>query len=776
VSELQQQLRNVQLSKAGRYEVRTHLRDESGNPLFINRLIREDSPYLLQHAHNPVDWFSWGKEAFAEARERDRPVFLSIGYSTCHWCHVMEAESFDNVEIARLLNESFISVKLDREQFPDIDDYYMTGVQIISGQGGWPMSNFLTPDGRPFYAATYFPPAQFASLLRRIAELWQEKREELEQSAQRVAGGIEQVLRGRQEVTDLDLERLTTGADRLLEREDPRFGGLAGAPKFPQEPLLHYLLDGVSRRRDPRKLAFLDLALTAMAAGGIYDQVAGGFHRYSTDAQWLVPHFEKMLYNQSQLSLAYLWAWRLTGNRFFLRVVRQTLDYVLREMQQPDGGFYSATDADSEEQEGLYFVWTPGQLRDVLNPAQLALVERLYEPTEEGNFEGANILALQSPLDSGLLATELTAVESELDRVLQVLLDARGQRIAPLRDDKLIVSWSAAMAGSLAWAGWELSDQAYLTAAERALTFMLNHNAAGNDGLARVCLHGEVSVPAQLEDYANLCEALVTLFDVTGQAAHLKTAARLMDELLAQFWNEDSGGFYLGPLHGEGPQLARSRSAADGATMSAYGIATQCLALLHERRALLECLATGRPDAYEKLLQEAIRAASADLDQHPPSHLTLLRAVLHYREGSRLPVRYGAGGRLRIAARRVPGATSPPGSGEPERVQVQFDLTVTPGYHVTVESPQDPQLTPLQLEPLPHDRSWKRGVLDIQPVQDPGLAADTACWGESIRVSATLSADEAPSGQLDTALGIQLRVQVCSEAICLAPETFTFRL
>jgi len=773
---LELELRQLQRQKAGEYEVRTRHRDGEGRPLFVNRLIREDSPYLLQHAHNPVNWFGWGEEAFALARQLDRPVFLSIGYSTCHWCHVMEAESFDNVEIARLLNQWFVSIKLDREQFPDIDDYYMTGVQIISGQGGWPMSNFLMPDGRPFYAATYFPPGQFNSLLTRIAGLWTEKRSDLEQSADRTARGIDQVLRGRQEFRELELERLVAAADRILEREDPRYGGLAGAPKFPQEPLLHYLLDGVCQARDLDKQAFLERALTGMAAGGIYDQAGGGFHRYSTDAQWLVPHFEKMLYNQSQVSLAYLTAWRLTGNRFFLRVVRQTLDYVLREMQQPAGGFYSATDADSEEQEGLYFVWTMAQLRDCLSPRQLELVEQLYGPTETGNFEGTNILALQLPLDACQLAATLDEVGTELDALLQQLLKARQQRIAPLRDDKLIVAWSAAMASSLAWAAWELDEPCYLEAAERAVAFMLTSNVGKRPALFRISLNGEVSVPGQLEDYANLCEALITLFDVTGRENYLRQAADLMDDLLGVFWNKESGGFYLGPLHEEGPRLTRSRSAADGATLSAYGIASFCLALLHERRALLEGQVDRRKVEYEGLFQQAVRAVSGELDEFPPSHVTLLRAVMHQREGSSRPIRYGAAGLLRVAARKRVCESAKTGSSTPARVTVQFELTVVPDYHVTTRPPEDSRFYPLQLSMLEDDRHWQILESAVLHPTEPAKPPVPARGEESVLLTATLAGTGQPPDRLAASAGLQLRVQVCSDTICLAPELLRFRL
>ena len=771
--ELEEALREIEAQKTGQYEKRTRHRDASGNPLFINRLIREDSPYLLQHAHNPVNWYNWGAEPFAAADEDNKPVFLSIGYSTCHWCHVMEAESFDNVEIAKLLNQSFISIKLDREQFPDIDDYYMTGVQIISGQGGWPMSNFLFPDGRPFYAATYFPPAQFADLLNRIAQAWKQQRMQLEQSAERTAQGIQRILQGRREIREIELESISTAADQLLEREDAEHGGLAGAPKFPQEPLLYYFLDGACRERDLRKMQFLDRALTRMAEGGIYDQVGGGFHRYSTDAQWLVPHFEKMLYNQSQLSLLYLRAWRLTGKPFYLRVVRQTLDYVLREMQLPEGGFYSATDADSEEQEGLFFVWTLTELREILSPEELELAIELYALSEAGNFEGANILALRQSLENYRLGGTFHELESRLDQMLGKLLAVRQQRVAPLRDDKLIVAWSAAMASSLAWAGWELAEPRYLEAAKRAVDFIWEHNYHARNMLYRIYLNGEVSIPAQLEDYANLCEALLFLFDITGEFDYLRRAASLMQDLLDLFWNEESGGFYLGPEHEQGPALARSSSAADGATLSAYGVAVQCQAMLLERVCILDTLAGVDKSHYEHRLQQAIKAASAEVDEFPPSHVTLIRAIKLQFEGSIVPIRYGVDGRLKLFTRRISG----PGCYEKNsRAVLQIQLSTLAGYRITIEAGDNQQLSPLLVELDKDEKHWVIESIDVISDFNSTCADEPGAFIEQLLLTVTLQGTDGVADLLANSVGIELLVQLCSESVCLPPERFRLRL
>ena len=775
--ELEKILRGLETEKSGRYEQRTRHKDSAGNPLFINRLIREDSPYLLQHAHNPVNWYSWGAEAFSAASDEDKPIFLSIGYSTCHWCHVMEAESFDNVEIAGLLNQYFVSVKLDREQYPDIDDYYMIGVQLVSGQGGWPMSNFLLPDGRPFFAATYFPPGQFADLLNKIAQAWKQQRSELQQGAERTAKGIQQILQGREAVREIDLPDVCASVDLILKQEDREFGGLGGAPKFPQEPLLYYFLDSLGRERDLHKMRFLDRALTGMAQGGIYDQVAGGFHRYSTDPQWLVPHFEKMLYNQSQLSLLYYLVWRLTENPYYLRVMRQTLDYVLRELQQPEGGFYSATDADSEEQEGLYFVWSLTELQQLLSADELALAIDLFAPSEAGNFEGANILALRQSLLHYGQGKSFASVEARLNPVLDKLLAARQSREAPLRDEKLIVAWSSAMANSLAWAGWEMEEPRYLDAARKAVNFILDHNYQVRQKLFRISLNGEVSISAQLEDYANLCEALITLFDTSGERHYLENAAILMGDLLALFWNDKSGGFFSGPVHDEGPTLARSCSAVDGATFSAYGTAVKCLALLVERRYLLRCEPPNDQVDFEHWLQQAISSASAELTEYPVSHVTLVRAIKHHLEGSTLPIRYGAEGRVRIAARRGNGERE---SGSDLFRTLEFHLSCPTGFHINQNADEAGVLAPVKVGLSDDEKHWVIEEVELSdklskaPIQD-GEGNDSP-FCESMLVTVTLCRNEEPIDLLTHCIGVELQLQVCTDRECFRSETLGFRL
>ena len=347
-----------------------------------------------------MDWYPWGAEAFERAKAENKPIFLSIGYSTCHWCHVMERESFEDADIARLMNEHFVCVKIDRERRPDVDEFYMTAVQMLAGRGGWPMSSFLTPDGEPFFGGTYFPPPRFTDLLRRVHVAWTQQRDQLVQQASRVTSAVRQATAARGQAAKVGNDALDKAVAQILQRHDPALGGFGGAPKFPHEPELLFLLARSLRHADQNALAAAETSLDAMARGGIYDQVGGGFHRYSTDAKWLVPHFEKMLYNQAHLARAYSAAYRLTHQPFYARVARQTLDYLLREMTAPEGGFYSATDADSSGAEGEFFVWTPAELRQVLSAKDAELAITLWGVTDSGNFEGKNILFLERGFES----------------------------------------------------------------------------------------------------------------------------------------------------------------------------------------------------------------------------------------------------------------------------------------------------------------------------------------------------------------------------------------
>ena len=781
--QLEKRLREVEESKHGSYDKRTEHLDESGRGVFINRLIEEDSPYLLQHAHNPVNWYAWGDEAFAAAQATGKPIFLSIGYSTCHWCHVMEVESFDNSEVAAVLNEHFISIKMDREQYPDIDEVYMTGVQLMTGQGGWPMSNLLLPTGEPFFGATYFPTAQFIALLQQVVIAWNSKREELEASARQMQQGIEKILGDKQAVQELDADLRANTLQALFQREDRERGGLAGAPKFPQEPLLLFLLDQAAREQDPHALSFVDRALEGMARGGIYDQVGGGFARYSVDEEWLVPHFEKMLYNQSQLGLVYLQAYRLTHKPFFLRVLTQTLDYVLRDMQRPSGGFYSATDADSEGEEGVFFTWSLAELRDALDVEEFELVRRLYGPDELGNFEGSNILELSRSLEVSARETGDTDFYSTLDQILEKLYLAREQRIHPLRDDKLIVAWSGAMINTLAQAGARLSEPRWAAAALKAAEIICRDNIQVSGKLWRIALNGAVSINGQLEDYANLIEGLVALFDAQQSAGErgvsaanaglgqqldiesdnnasswLVRAQALTDTMIDEFWDPNQGGFFLSPREQVGPRLTRSKSASDGATLSPIATALRCLLLLDQRRALLpeQPAAGGVKHDYAALYRRGFNAVSGQLNEHPLSHSSLLRVQAEHEKGSLDGRVYLDGGLASIELIPSSPGADKIGTEQAERKDVLLALRIADGWHVAANDTEGGS-PPLRIE-ASEESAWA-----LEPVAQ---TSENDYRGAQL-LDLTLALKPLHKLSLDQAGKLNVTVQLCSESECL---------
>ncbi|MEX0962796.1 MAG: thioredoxin domain-containing protein [Pseudohongiellaceae bacterium] len=771
MTDLETELRALEQSKQGSYDKRTEHLDQTGRALFINRLLREDSPYLLQHAHNPVNWYPWGEEAFAHAREQNKPVFLSIGYSTCHWCHVMEVESFDNVEVARVLNEGFISIKMDREQYPDIDEIYMTGVQLVSGQGGWPMSSFLLADGKPFFGATYFPAGAFISLLNQITDAWNNKFAELESSAAQIAAAIDRILSDRKEAATLQPAIVAGTVEALLQREDRSCGGLSGEPKFPQEPLLLLLLDQVRRERDEKAMAFVDRALEGMARGGIYDQVAGGFHRYSVDARWLVPHFEKMLYNQSQLALVYLQAFELTGKSFFRRICEQTLDYVARDMQLADGGFYSATDADSEGSEGTFFTWTVSELRAVLDESEMALVRLLYAPSEAGDFEGSNILNLSKSLPQFAADSGNVNFYKDLDAVLEKLYHAREERIHPLRDDKLITAWTAAMMTAFVKAASLFANEEYLSVARKAAEFVWKNNVDEAGNLKRIYLEGTVSITGQLEDYANFAEALIALFDATNELRYLEQASKLMSKALAEFWDEKHSGFFLSPAQQAGPQLTRSRNAGDGAILSPVATAFQCLQQLYNRSGQLESDAGEGEQSLRQRIDAGLAALSAHINENPLSHPSLLRLFSEREMGARDRVQWIDGGKAKISCRRESVAA--------DSARVEVDVLLQEGWHITAAGEGGDNFHPLKVALAASECHWTVHECVLPAPCRELTVGDTqsvTIYEGSIRFAVVIRRSSVPQDRLSASTELQLTLQLCSETSCLLPQTLKLRV
>ena len=555
-----------------------------------NRLARESSPYLLQHAENPVDWHPWGTEAFEEARRRDVPVLLSIGYSACHWCHVMERESFEDPTTAELMNASFVSIKVDREERPDIDSVYMKAVQAMTGQGGWPLTAFLTSEGEPFFGGTYFPPEprpntpSFRQILESIRGAYNERKEEIVRNAGELKELLEKSSAERSEgpvaqdgKAIVGLALLDHSFRFLASRFDPKHGGFGGAPKFPQPVTLEFALRMHKRTGDTDALEMVTHTLRAMARGGIHDHLAGGFHRYSVDARWLVPHFEKMLYDNALLGRLYLNAYQVTGDLELRRVAEGTLDHLLTDMRAPEGGFYSALDADSEGEEGTFYVWTPTEVRELLDEEVADLFMRCYDVSEDGNFEKSNILHL--PHDLGAVAkreeVSLKFLRGLLRDARHVLLRARNLREPPFRDEKILASWNGMAIRALSEAGGALNEPRFRAAAVGGLDFVLG-NMRQDDRLRRSYKDGKARIDAFLEDYAAVGGAILSVYEATLEPRWLDEAAWIAERVIELFWHDSDGIFHDGAKDGE-VLAVRARDLMDNATPSGNSLAVELL-------------------------------------------------------------------------------------------------------------------------------------------------------------------------------------------------------
>ena len=515
-----------------------------------NSLIRETSPYLLQHAKNPVQWYTWNEFALKKATEEHKPIFLSIGYSSCHWCHVMAHESFENSDIAKIMNENFINIKVDREERPDIDDIYQKVCQIVTGQGGWPLSVFLTPDQKPFYVGTYFPILDsygrpgFGSLLRQLAQSWKENPQDIIKTAENFLSNLQKT-ESVNPLENLDKSILDEAAINLMQLGDPIHGGFGNAPKFPNSANLSFMLrysklSGISKFQE-----FALKTLRKMAQGGIFDQLRGGFHRYSTDSRWLVPHFEKMLYDNALIPVVYAEAYQITKDPFYLEVVTKTLNYVLEEMTSTEGGFYSAQDADSEGEEGKYYVWNKSEIQQILG-SDADVFCLFYDVTDGGNFEGKTILCNNISLSSVAFKFGKTEdqVKNILDSSIKKLLDVRSRRITPGLDDKILTSWNALMISALAKGFRVSNEQSFLSAAEKCISFIENH-LVKNGKLLRTYKNGTSKIQAYLEDYSYFISALLDIFEIKPELKYLETAQTFGNYLIDHFWDPAQKNFFM---------------------------------------------------------------------------------------------------------------------------------------------------------------------------------------------------------------------------------------
>ena len=604
---------------------------EDGGPAY-NRLVFEKSPYLLQHAANPVNWYPWGDEAFQEAKQLDKPIFLSIGYATCHWCHVMEKESFEDPEVASLINDNFIPIKVDREERPDIDQIYMAVCQAVTGAGGWPLTVLLTPDKKPFFAGTYFPKESrfgrvgMVELIPQVASLWAQKRGELLESADALTDHLQSS--NQTQSGQLDKSVIDTAYQQLSARYDPHEGGFNPAPKFPSPHNLIFLLRYWYQSKEPVALEMVENTLQKMRLGGIFDQVGFGYHRYSTDTSWRLPHFEKMLYDQAMLVLAYAEAYQATGKDEYAIVLREILTYVLRDMTSLEGGFYSAEDADSEGEEGLFYLWTNNEFRDFLGKDGADLLVSVFNMTEEGNFEdeatklatGRNLLYLREPL--GDLAKKMGIPETDLldlwERSRQFLFEMREKRIHPLKDDKVLTDWNGLMIAALAVAGRILDDPSYLTAAKSAADFIWKTLRGENGLLLKRFRDGEAGLPAHLDDYAFFVWGLLEIYQADFDTEYLIRALDLNELMLEIFWDKGSGGLFF-TASDQIDLIHRNKEIYDGAIPSGNSVAAMNLIRLGR--------ITSNPDFEDKAYLIG-NSFAEQINRVPQGHTQFLSALM----------------------------------------------------------------------------------------------------------------------------------------------------
>ena len=606
----------------------------------FNRLVFEQSPYLLQHARNPVDWYPWGPEAFAEAKKTDKPIFLSIGYSTCHWCHVMEHESFEDSSVAAMLNADFISIKVDREERPDIDNIYMTVTQMLTRSGGWPMTIVMDADQMPFFAGTYFPKQSMTGrigmvdLLPRLVEAWKTKREDLTATANQITQHLQNSTDAISE-SAISKDVLDQSYRHLQGNYDPVYGGFGDRPKFPTPHNLTFLLRYWKKTGDAEALAMVEKTLKAMRFGGIYDHVGFGFHRYSTDKHWFLPHFEKMLYDQALLVIAYTETYQATGSEFYKTTAEEILEYVLRDMTSPEGGFYSAEDADSEGEEGKFYLWSEKEIDKVLSKEEAVVIKAVFNTSAEGNYHeeasgkrtGSNILYLSKK--PGQVASEMGLKLSDFDKLLESsrrkLFESRKSRIHPLKDDKILTDWNGLMIAAFAIAGRALQNPRYIDAAKKASSFVAGHLQSADGLLLKRYRKGSAALPAHIDDYAFYQWGLLELYQSTYDVAYFKSALDIHDLMMKYFWDNDKGGFHF--TDNIDPDLiARMKELYDGAIPSGNSVAALNLTKLG--------YLTGRPE-FLKLVASMQKTFAGQINRSPVAYTQFLNSIDYLQGPSR---------------------------------------------------------------------------------------------------------------------------------------------
>ncbi len=722
-------------NKGEDYSPRTKHINKQGRAKFVNHLILESSPYLLQHAHNPVFWYGFSDEAFIEAKKVNKPIFISIGYATCHWCHVMEEESFDDLEVADFLNQNFISIKVDREIRPDVDATYMGVSQLINGSGGWPLNAVILPNGKAFFAGTYFPKSQLLEILSKITTLWKNEKNKIINQANE----IERILNNTNHKTKSSIDKniITKTIQALIADFDELEGGFGQAPKFPHESILLLLIDEQKRHPNKPQLNAITITLDAMASGGLYDIVGGGFHRYATDNSWLVPHFEKMLYNQAQLSLVYTRAYELTKNPLYQRIAEQTLDYVLTEMKNPDGGFFSATDADSQGEEGTFFVWSVEEIKNILNKDEFERFNHWFDLSVHTDFEGKHIIRFKH------IESINQADYPKIDKLLTKLYKARIKRDAPLTDHKILLSWNALMVPSLLEAGAAFNQPKYTQAGLKLANYLQSFNK--NEQLYRVSINNKLQTLALFEDYIYLANAYLSVFDHSAQKIWLDKTLQLLETMNKKFWDKENFGFNIGS---DNKYINNSRKEIyDGALPSPNGLAYQVLVKLNNRTT----------DKHLQTQKEQLENAFASqINQAPDNYSSFILGLNDATFGELSSVQYAYNGRIRIHT-------------ELANQQININLNLQPLWHINANQPLQSSLIATKIT-NPDPKNWTFEKIIYPPAELVQLGFSK----EKISVyknQATIKLNLTQRSDTYQPPNLSLTLQACSDKVCLPPIT-----
>lgn len=750
-------LHKAYLAKGENYQIRSKHINADGSPKFINKLIFEKSPYLLQHAHNPLNWHAWNTDTFKIAKKANKLIFLSIGYSTCHWCHVMEEESFDDIDVAKILNKNFIAIKVDREVRPDIDELFMSAAQLLIGSGGWPLNVILTPDGKVFFAGTYLSKENLLNTLSQLQDLWINNPKKITTYADKVEKILQQTKFIDKRSFELNAEFFDKSVTAILENFDSFNGGFSITPKFPNETMLLLLLEAQRKKPDATKLNAITTTLDAMARGGIYDVVGGGFHRYAIDNMWLIPHFEKMLYNQAQLAEVYMTAYELTKIVNYKKVALKTLDYVINEMMDKNYGFYSATDADSEGVEGLFFIWDIEELKNILNKEEFQFTTAIFNISKNGNFEGKNIIYYHKTIEQYAKENNLNKdnLASIIDTILLKLYQARQKREKPLLDNKIILSWNAMMISSFIKAARILNDKKYINIAFKSIKFIEN-NFINNNSLKRIMLNTKVEIDAMLEDYAYLIQAYLDLYDYTHDRSWLFKAEKLNKAQIAKFWDYENFAFFSNI---KTPNLRmKLKQGNDGAIASANAISFNNLVRLYR--------AIGVKN-YKTKAEKLILTFSEDINQFPNNYAVMMLKIKDlFNDNSKIKYIYNAN--VRIELKKIENVYRE----ESSKKTYYLNLELKKGWYINSFNPKQKNLIATKITNL-DDKNW-----DIVKVNYPKESLKEVKFSKnkiaiySGKINIELILLQKNKNSIKPKFSLNL--QACNKNQCLSPEIVEF--